>query len=138
VTAQKREQRLQERPESLPDISEVVVTGHKAAKPAPAADFVVSPRAAARGAEKLRAAAAAGRTGELSALLDQGVPVDAPDAEGETALMKSIQADKPAAAALLRRRGANLDRRNNDGDSARDMAAALEDAELDKALGLEP
>jgi type IV secretory pathway VirB10-like protein len=138
ATAKRREENLQERPERRADhLSEVVVTAQKV-KPAPAPDFVVSPRAAARDAAKLHAAAAAGRTGDLSALLDQGVPIDAPDAEGETALMKSIQADKPAAAALLRRRGANLDRRNNDGDSARDMAAALEDAEIDKALGLEP
>jgi hypothetical protein len=139
VTAQKRPRAVQaEHRESAADISEAVVTSGGASKAAPAPDFVTSPRAAARAAAKLRAAAAAGRTAELSALLDQGVPVDAPDADGETALMKSIQADQPAAAALLRRKGASLDRRNHEGDSARDMAAAMEDAEIDRALGLEP
>ena len=87
---------------------------------------------------RLRAAAAAGRTEEVKALLDQGVPVDAPDAEGDTALMRSIEADQPAAAALLRRRGANLDHKNHAGESARDIATAKGDAELNQALGLGP
>jgi hypothetical protein len=51
--------------------------------------------------------------------------------------MKSIQADQPAAAALLRRHGARLDRENHAGDSAKDMATAIGDAELDQALGLD-
>jgi hypothetical protein len=89
-------------------------------------------------AVRLRAAAAAGRTADLAAVLDQGVPVDAADAAGNTALMKSIEADHPAAARLLRRHGASLDRRNHAGDSARDLAAAKSDAELDAALGLTP
>jgi len=88
-------------------------------------------------AARLRDAAAAGRTAELAALLAKGVPVDASDADGETALMKSIQADHPAAAALLRRHGASLDRKNRAGDSARDMATEFGDAELDQALGLD-
>jgi hypothetical protein len=87
---------------------------------------------------RLRAAAAAGRTAELEALLARGGAVDAPDADGETALMKSIQADHAAAAALLRRHGASLDRRNHAGVSARDMAAAIGDAELNQAVGLGP
>jgi ankyrin repeat protein len=87
---------------------------------------------------KLRAAAAAGRTDELATLLDQGVPVDAPDAAGDTALMESVRADRPAAAALLRRRGASLDRRNQTGQSARDIASTKADAELDRAIGVEP
>ena len=91
------------------------------------------------GAVKLRDAAAAGRTGESPGLvMDCHVPVDAPDANGETALMLSIKADHPIAAALLRRYGASLDRRNRAGVSARDMAIAIGDPELDKALGLAP
>jgi hypothetical protein len=86
----------------------------------------------------LRAAAAAGRAADVQALLHQGVPVDAPDADGETALMKSIQADRPQVAGLLRRHGASLDRKNDAGESARDMAAAKGDAALDRALGLGP
>jgi hypothetical protein len=52
--------------------------------------------------------------------------------------MESIQADHPAAAALLRRHGASLDRKNHAGERARDMAAAKGDAELNKAIGLSP
>lgn len=89
-------------------------------------------------AASLRAAAAAGRTAKIEALLAQGVPVDAPDADGDTALMKSVQADQPAAAALLRRHGASPDHRNRAGESARDMAAAKGDAELIQAIGLGP
>jgi hypothetical protein len=87
-------------------------------------------------AARLRAAAAAGRTSEVQVLLDQGVPVDAPDANGDTALMRSIQADHPAAAALLRRHGASLDRQNHAGESARDMTTAKGDVALSQALGL--
>lgn len=97
-----------------------------------------APASPAVQAARLHAAAAAGRLAELTALLAQGTPVDAPDSEGETALMKSIQARNPAAAALLRRHGANLDRTNRAGVSARDMAASIDDPELNRALGLEP
>ena len=85
---------------------------------------------------RLRAAAAAGRTAEVQALLAQGVRVDAADADGDTALMQSIRADHPAAAALLRRHGASLERTNHAGQSARDLALAKPDAEIDEALGL--
>ena len=90
------------------------------------------------GGARLRAAAAAGRLAEVEALLDQGESVDAPDADGDTALMKSILADRPAAAAVLRRHGASLDRRNHAGESARDLAMASEDTALQRALGLAP
>jgi len=89
-------------------------------------------------AEQLGAAAAAGRLHEVKALLARSVPVDAADAAGETALMKSIQAGRRAVAALLIARGASLDRENRAGESARDMAAAKGDPKLDKALGLAP
>jgi hypothetical protein len=52
--------------------------------------------------------------------------------------MKAIQARNPAAAALLLRHGASLDRTNRAGVSARDMAASIDDPELNRALGLEP
>jgi hypothetical protein len=87
-------------------------------------------------AADLRAAAAAGRIGEVMPLLSSGVSVDAPDEAGETALMKAVRANQPAAAALLRRNGASLDRENRAGRSARDMAAALGSVEMDRALGL--
>jgi hypothetical protein len=120
-----------------------------AAKRAPSPAFAAPPAAAlsrfessagttSDQAARLRAAAAAGRTTELEALLEHGVPVDAPDADGNTALMKSIQADHPAATALLRRHGARLDRKNRAGESARDMATDKGDAELNQAVGVGP
>jgi hypothetical protein len=112
--------------------------------PAPAeaaaatAPFAPSAHVALDPVARLAAAAAAGRTAEVKTLLARGVPVDTPDTEGNTALMKSIRADQPATAALLRRHGASLDHRNHAGESARDMARTAADAKLDRALGLSP
>ena len=89
-------------------------------------------------AEQLRDAAQAGQADQVAALLAKGAPVDLPDVTGDTALMKSVRADHPATAILLRRRGASLDRRNLAGESARDLAAKVGDPELDRALGLKP
>ena len=89
-------------------------------------------------AARLRAAAAAGRTAEVEALLGQGAPVDAPDAAGDTALMKSLQADQPAAAAALRRHGASLDHKDHAGKSARDIVTTKGDPELNRAIGVGP
>ncbi len=111
-------------------LDSIVVTASKRASLS-----AVSPPDPAAG---LRAAAAAGRTAEIEVLLARGVPVDAPDAEGETALMKSIRAGQPAAAALLRRHGASLDLKNHVGERARDLAMAKNDPALNEALGLEP
>jgi hypothetical protein len=89
-------------------------------------------------AGKLRAAAAGGRLPEIKDLLSQGVSVDAQDVDGETPLMKSIQADEPTAAALLIRHGARLDHRNRAGVSARQMVRAVGDPALERAVGLTP
>jgi ankyrin repeat protein len=88
-------------------------------------------------AERLRAAAAAGRIAEIQALLAEGAPIDATDAEGNTALMESVEADQPAVVALLREHGASLDQKNRAGLCARDMAKAKDDPELNLALGLD-
>lgn len=88
--------------------------------------------------DQLRRAAAAGRTEEVQRLLDRHVPVDAAGPEGETALMKSIRADQSETAALLIRHGASLDKKNNAGFSARDLAAQVNDPALNHALGLAP
>jgi hypothetical protein len=141
VTAQRRAQRLEEESK----VEEVIVPTARMARPnadyagapAPGRSRMSKSAAPSDDAARLHAAAASGRTAELSDLLADGIPVDALDAEGETALMKSIQAGQPAAAAVLRRHGASLDRRNRDGESARDMATAADDAELDRALGLD-
>jgi hypothetical protein len=140
VTAQRRESRLEEEPrieEIVPSARSSSPRADHAGAPAPGRSRAAKAAAPSDGAERLHAAAAAGRTAELADLLADGVPVDAPDVDGETALMKSIQADQPAAAALLRRHGARLDRKNHAGDSAKDMATAIGDAELDQALGLD-
>jgi hypothetical protein len=89
------------------------------------------------GAEQLRAAAAAGRTTEVQDLLNRQISVDAADADGETALMKSIRADQPVTAALLIRHGARLDKKNNAGLSARDLATQINDPALNRVLGVE-
>jgi len=90
------------------------------------------------GFAELHAAAGAGRAAEVQELLDRHVPVDSADANGETALMKSVRADQPATAALLVRYGASLDKKNNAGFSARDLAAQVNDPALKRALGLQP
>jgi ankyrin repeat protein len=89
-------------------------------------------------AERLRAAAAGGRTAGIRALLAQGVSIDAVDREGDTALMKSIEADDVVAAAVLLQNGASLRLRNHAGVSAEDMALAKDDPALRRALGLDP
>jgi hypothetical protein len=109
-------------------ISELVITPQKRSQDEAQAD---------RG-ELLRAAASAGDTRQVKALLAKRVPVDAADADGETPLMKAVKADQPETAALLIRRHASLDLRNAAGQSARDMAQAIADPALNRALGLEP
>ena len=127
VTAERRQQRLEKVPVAVSTFS------GQSRDAAPAAPSGGLP---ADQAASLRAAAAAGRAADIEGLLAKGVPVDAADAAGETALMKSVQADHPAAAAVLRRHGASLDRRDNAGESARDMAASKDDSALDRALGV--
>jgi len=117
VTAQKREQRLQNVPVA---VSTFTASEHSDA------------------AARLRAAATAGQTDTLEGLLGKGAPVDAPDADGYTALMWSVVTDHPAAAALLRRHGASLDLKNKAGQTARDLAKAKDDPALTQALGLAP
>jgi hypothetical protein len=122
------------------EVSDVVIVGRRAeAAPKSGVSSGASPGAAMTtlGA-RLRLAAAAGRTAEVTALLAEGAPVDEADSQGETALMKSVQANRPAVAAVLRREGANLDLRNREGVSARDMAVQVDDVAINRALGLRP
>ena len=124
-------------------LEEAVVTARRAepsaVRRAPSAAMeAFAPASPALGASRLRAAAAAGKVPELTMLLTQGAAIDAPDDKGETALMKAVQAHHPDAVALLRRRGADLDLKNRAGASARDMAASIDDPELNQALGLAP
>jgi ankyrin repeat protein len=86
--------------------------------------------------EKLHAAATAGDTAAIEALLARGVPVDIPDPDGETALMKAIKANRPEAVKLLRRHGASISVKNKAGRSALDMAADKDDDALYEALGV--
>lgn len=120
-------------------VSEVVVTGQRRREASYDAAIAVHapPEAKAAGVSvRLHTAAAAGRTDEVRALLETGIPIDEPDANGDTALMLSVRGGHPATAALLRRHGAGLETRNHAGESARDMAADLDDPRMDRALGL--
>jgi len=126
------------------EVNEMVATGSRREAPPGGAQRASRAMAAEKASAdtdnriaKLLAAALAGRTGEVRSLLAAGVPVDAPDEAGETALMKSIEGKHPVVAELLRRHGADLDLRNHAGVSARDMAAAVGDPQLDKALDLD-
>jgi len=103
-------------------VNEIVVTSERKADLSPAA--------------KLRAAAASGRIDEIETLLAQGVAVDAADPAGQTALMIAVQARRPEAVAVLRRHGADPDLTNQSGQSARQMAAAIDDPGLNQALEL--
>lgn len=115
------------------DVSEVVVTAERRRS----ADEAVPVESPATQARRLRRAAASGKVDEVSALLEAGAEVDAADGEGVTALMRAVQRKHAEAALLLRDYGADLDRKNRAGVSARDMAAKLGDPELNRALGLE-
>jgi len=108
--------------------------------PSPPAPVMQSPNALTQTTlnDRLYVAAAAGRSDEVKALLEQGAPVDAADADGDTALMKAVRADRPSIVRILRRHGASSDRRNQSGESARDLAAARNDPKLNRALGLGP
>lgn len=127
-------------------VEQVVVTGARRTEGATMAARTASKAAdisalAVRGevrAASLRAAAASGRIAELKAILTQKGAVDTPDDDGETALMKAVQANHADAAALLRRYGANPDLKNRAGQSARDMAASIADPSLNRALGVAP
>lgn len=123
------------RPEE-PGLEEVVVSGSRIA-PAPTRDIAARQVGLSPIVRRLHAAASAGDLAELSAQLRRGASVDAADRDGETALMKSVQAGHAPAAALLRSHGASLDRANKAGLTARDMAARLDDPEMDRALGLD-
>jgi hypothetical protein len=126
-------------PASSAGISEIVVTGSRIPSATLSARIRPAAGSPADRAERLRDAAGGGRTPEVTGLLAaKGFDVDAVDETGETALMKAVQANQPAAAALLRRHGASLDLKNHAGVSARDMATAIGDAELNRALGLGP
>jgi len=115
------------------------------AAPAPGAarEAVAAMRAAGAGtaaetrsdqAGRLRAAASQGRVSELTDLLAQGVSIDARGPSGETALMSAVRDRQVAAAELLVRHGADPDLENDAGISARDIAAAIEDPRLTRAL----
>jgi hypothetical protein len=122
-------------------VSEMIVTAEKRESrrqsvPAAVSAFTGRSRDVLDPGAQLRAAAAAGRTKEVAALLERGVSVDSPDADGDTALMKSIEADRPTTAGLLRRHGASLEQTNKAGESASDMARAKGDVKLDQAIGL--
>lgn len=129
--------------ERLSDLADAEIQ----AAPAPRAEQAAESRRSAFGAarsaappntaQRLRAAAAKGDTAELSSLLARDGRVDEQDGDGETALMKAVAANQPAAAALLLRNGASLDLEDHAGVSARDRALAADEPQLNRALGLD-
>lgn len=82
----------------------------------------------------LRRAAAAGRTEEVEVALSRGAPVDAPDVNGDTALILSVRGAHTATAALLRSHGADPERKNLAGMSATALASGSGDAKLEDAV----
>ena len=72
---------------------------------------------------ELQEAAAAGETGRLRSLLDEGVDVDCRDPErGVTALMRAAFWAEPEVAGVLLRYGAAVNARDHDGSTALDHA----------------
>ena len=86
-----------------------------AALPAQAADNSLG--------KEMRNAAAVGKTEEVMRYLDQGVPVDAANEFGKTALMMAVEGDNLETVALLLARGANVNARANANCTALTFAA---------------
>src|SRR5690348_4350647 len=72
--------------------------------------------------DDLRAAARKGQTKEVASLISRGVPVDAADRDGRTALMIAAQRGHAATVKLLLDRGANPEARDREGLTAYGMA----------------
>lgn len=79
---------------------------------------------------RMLAFAAAGDTEQVVAILGYGVSVDARLGNGNTALMSSLLSKRYATARVLIERGANLDLRNQDEISARDLLLSSDEADL--------
>ncbi|WP_207888327.1 ankyrin repeat domain-containing protein [Pseudomonas sp. 30_B] len=75
-------------------------------------------------AEALLGAASAGRETDVAALLKRGVPVDATDSQGNTALLLATAHDHIGVARLLIAAGADVNRQNRIHDSAYLLAGA--------------
>ena len=83
--------------------------------------LVSSPGLADNRCAELQEAAAAGETGRLRSLLDEGVDVDCRDPErGVTALMRAAFWAEPEVAGVLLRYGAAVNARDYDGNTALD------------------
>jgi ankyrin repeat protein len=65
-----------------------------------------------------------GRTDVVAALLDGRAPIETTDVEGNTPLMLAAREGRADTVKLLLSRGARAGARNNDGQSAQDMAVA--------------
>lgn len=78
--------------------------------------------------------ARAGDTGELSSLLDAGVPVDLTDAKGDTLLILAAYHEHTATARALLERGADVARTNDRGQTALVAAVFRRSSETVRAL----
>ncbi|WP_125100099.1 ankyrin repeat domain-containing protein [Leucobacter chromiireducens] len=78
--------------------------------------------------------ARAGDAAQLTAAIDQGVPVDLTDAQGNTLLMLAAYHGHAALVAALAERGADLDRPNDRGQTPLAGAVFKRSAEVIEAL----
>jgi len=72
----------------------------------------------------LHAAAAAGANNVVEYLLQQGMPIDIPDKDGNTPLIHAALQAKPEAVELLLRRGADRNKRNHQHQTVTELVAA--------------
>ena len=77
----------------------------------------------AQAEKEMRNAAAVGNTEEVQKFLDQGVPVDAANELGKTALMMAVEGDNMETVALLLARGADVNARARGNCTALTFAA---------------
>jgi hypothetical protein len=84
--------------------------------------LIASLAIAAEPGDDLRAAARKGQTDQVASLLSRGVPIDAPDRDGRTALMIAAQRGHAATVKLLLDKGAKADARDKQGDTAYSLA----------------
>lgn len=75
-----------------------------------------------------------GRTDQLAAALDQGIPVNLTDPKGDTLLILAAYREQPDVVALLIDRGADLDRLNDRGQTALSSAVFRNNSEIANAL----
>lgn len=99
--------------------------------------FIIEPRLARNKRGRLPlivAYAAEGRTKEIETLITQGVSIDMPGPNGETALMMTCRNNQLQTAVFLLGHGADLTKKTKKGHDAADIAKLHGNAEIEKLL----